>query len=53
MFHLKRYADQITVIKTSKDTILSQEQLIKNLSESIKRASSNGPKLTKELKMHL
>jgi uncharacterized coiled-coil protein SlyX len=52
-FHIKRYEDQIARIKASKETILSQEQVITSLSEFIKSASKHGPKLTKELQLYL
>lgn len=50
---MKRYEDQMSWISASKETILSQEYVIKTLSDYIKDASWNGPKLTKELMVYL
>lgn len=52
-FHGDRYNDKLERIKASKETIVSQEKLIQNLTESIKEASKSGPKMTSELEMYL
>ena len=52
-FHGDRYNDKLNRIKASKETIVSQEKLIQNLTESIKEASKSGPKMTSELEMYL
>ena len=52
-FHKKRYEDQMSRISASKETILSQEHVIKTRSDYIKDASKSAPKLTKELMVYL
>ena len=52
-FHAERYNDKLARIKASKETIVSQEKLIQNLTESIKEGSKSGPKMTSELEMYL
>ena len=52
-FHAERYNDKLERIKASKETIVSQEKLIQNLTEYIKEASKSGPKMTPEIEMYL
>lgn len=52
-FHGDRYNDKLERIKASKETIISQEKVIQNLTEYIKEASQSGPKMTSELDMYL
>ena len=52
-FHGDRYDDKLDRMKASKETILSQEKMIQNLTEYIKEASKSGPKMTSELEMYL
>jgi chromosome segregation ATPase len=52
-FHGDRYNDKLDRIKASKETIMSQEKVIKSLTEYIKEASGSGPKMTAELEMYL
>lgn len=52
-FHSDRYNDKLDRMRASKETILSQEKMIQNLTEYIKEASENGPKMTSELDMYL
>ena len=52
-FHADRYNDKLERIKASKETIISQEKLIQNLSDYIKEASKSGPKMTPEIEMYL
>jgi len=52
-FHSERYENKLARIKASRETIMSQEKVIKNLTDYIKEASSSGPKMTAELDMYL
>ena len=52
-FHFSRYKDLASRIKGQKETILSQEEIIQNLSHSIKAQTKDGPQESKELDIGL